>query len=308
MPLPQNLQDIEAVARKHLGHSGNGKITLFHNSDAERVLRQPQDVGQISEGDHIVVRVEKDDGPTSVSFPRDLSTTHQAAFVKHAPIKNQRPATDRPAVAAEPSLPFTGRSCYSGDFVAHAPVKGNERVAPTTPAWDASTTIPMTAHSTYNDNYPWHKPSPDRPKRKEQTQQSAPVIPFNGESSYNCDFVRHKPVERPKQPTKSSPSEYGQEQLPFSGSTTYGMDFKKHQMERALQKKAERQETLTSETIPFLGTSEYNQQFIKKEQPRGPMVRIVPERRPSDPSSVVSRSSRGSQTSRPSRSNGYPTR
>lgn len=266
VPMPQSLNELESVSRKHFGKTG-GKMKMYHQGETR--IKHAGHFKNVQDNDHVVVRCSSGPG----NFTQNMTTTHSSDFVKH-PLEQRRPMT--PQVMSGKSPPFQGRSCYNNDFIEH-PIRLEDSVKPQS-TWQPSN-MPMTGRSTYHDNYPWHDATPEKPIRR--GYDSTPAPPFNGQSSYKQDYVKHD--VRPQTSARSIREPLA-ENVPFNGSTTYFDDFKKHPMMSSPQR-AQQQPRFPSP--PFAGNSEYKQQYIEKQNGRGPLIHLMPQRR----------GSRGSQLS-----------
>jgi len=252
-------------------------MKMYHRGETH--IQHQAHFKNVGDNDHVVVRCSSGPG---APFPRNMTTTHSADFVKH-PLEERRPMTQQAVKAQSP--PFQGRSCYNNDFVQH-PVRLEDSVKPQRAAWQPSN-MPMTGRSTYHENFPWHKTSPEKPMKR-TGYDSTPAPPFNGQSSYKMDYIKHE--VRPQSSARSMQAP-ASENVPFNGSTTYFDDFKKHPLITSPQRTQQQQRFASP---PFAGNSEYKQQYIEKKTGRGPVVHLMPERRGSRAGSQLSGSTRSS--------------
>lgn len=271
VPLPQNTNDLEKLAKDRFG-KGPYKVTCYHNG--EKLLDDPRQWKDIHEQDVVIVRREStDSGPKM-----NATTTMQSAYVKHPIERAQpRPATP-PSKYGLKSPTFQGRSTYVGDYIEH-PMESPGRSKKPEPAWEA-TNIPMTSRSTYTENFPWHKSPPKKrssgPKQSDGAGRAPP--PFNGQSSYKMDYVKHA-NERPKSAQGQRRGDPRVEQIvvPFNGSTTYNQDYKKHAHEQTERVGPSTWKQDPAPSPPFRGNSEYQNQYIKKQRERDALVHLEPE-------------------------------
>lgn len=280
VPLPQSLQDLESTAKKSFGNGARFKMYHCPGQDRSRkpdLVETQAQFQNICHDDLVVLRRESAESGTT--YPRDMTTTHMSAYVKH-PIEQRMPPEAPQQQRPDMKQPtFQGRSCYTGDYVEH-PVEQRVQKGSPAGAWEPNN-VPMNSRSTYAENFPWHpsqpKPPSGRPRDGARNDGAAPP-PFNGASSYTLDYVKH-PHQRPKSAT--GPRRKGEQDpgaaMPFSGTTTYTTDYKKHP--NSPTKRSPGGSPWKQESGPspaFQGTSEYQMEYIKKERARQALVHLEP--------------------------------
>lgn len=278
VPLPQNLNDLESIARKKFGGGGDNRMMMFHWGETE--LKNQMQYRRVVDDDVVIIHKEKTD-TDGHSYPAHLATTHMAAFVKH-PLQPRKPpeAPPRSNYGMAPAK-FTGRSCYAQDYL-ELPVSAPEKLKHVAPAWEPNN-IPMSSRSAYADDYPWHQPQPRRKQSGSRRQAApghshAPPV-FQGTSSYRIDYIKH--AQRPKSatgPTRTKAKADSGPNVPFDASTTYTNDYKKHEGKSPTKGAFSPAKHEPGPSPPFQGSSEYQKEYIKKERPRVALVHLEPER------------------------------
>lgn len=231
---------------------------MFHHG-VKNVVHNSH-VNDIKHNDVIVVVGHKDG-------PREAPpiSTHASHYVKH-PIESR--SVPPPRVPPTPTR-FEGKTSYDADFVKH-PLEPRSQQKPPASRWaNRKADAPM-AKSTYSQHYPWHEVQ--QPQQVPSAPVHRPSAPFDGQTSYSNDFVKHPFEQRtpPKEVPRPAPG-------PFEGSSTYNNDFQKHPPQ--MNKPIPTQSTLRPSTGPFNGTTEYAQEYLKHEHEKPRIVHLEPELR-----------------------------
>jgi hypothetical protein len=206
------------------------------------------------------VVVEK--GQRGPSQPPGI-TTHMADYVPHPLEARAGPKL----VKAGPSAPFRGVSSYANDFVEH-PLKPRKPVAPQVNKWPRGG---KTGDTMYKTQYPWHDVDP-QPAVQPQPSIPSRNVPFDGNTSYKNDYVKH-----PIRPRSAAPSKMPRGMpAPFDGATTYNTDFQKYHTPRTGPAKPY-PSTLRPDTGPFDGIPEYKREYIKHPLEEKVLVHLEPE-------------------------------
>jgi len=97
-------------------------------------------------------------------------------------------------------------------------------------------------------------------------------IPFDGNTSYNNDYVKHPIRARSAAPAKAPRGM----PAPFDGASTYNTDFQKYNTPRAGPAKPI-PATLRPDTGAFEGIPEYKREYVKHPLEEKVLVHLEPE-------------------------------
>eukprot|EP00929_Paragymnodinium_shiwhaense_P113936 TRINITY_DN8224_c0_g1_i1.p1 TRINITY_DN8224_c0_g1~~TRINITY_DN8224_c0_g1_i1.p1 ORF type:complete len:301 (-),score=31.57 TRINITY_DN8224_c0_g1_i1:238-1140(-) len=120
--------------------------------------------------------------------------------------------------------------------------------------------VPFDGQSSYNVDYVKHPVSP-RNSTKPPAEVPGRPVAFEGESMYQSHYPWHK--SQPRQPLKGKPQREAHSPVPFDGTSSYKVDYVKHPARprsAASRKEAPKDH---GPPMPFEGQSTYNNDFRK---------------------------------------------
>jgi hypothetical protein len=237
--LPRQLKELRGQASRAYKQP-KFKMWLHGNT----LLREPQQISALKDGDLVVVQPEEDS-----EAPGDFLSTHKAEFVKHPlPAKYVRPSGPPPMAPGK----FEGQTENMSAYVRH-PQGVSQPIRPKTGGWRNEGEFEGV--STYKAHYPGY--TARRDVRKSPNAWQPNNVPFEGQTSYTHDYVKH-------------PNDYSRQKrahqrhwidAPFDGMSTYNAEYKPHEARLTTPWKPPQTSGLSD--MPFQGITEYTNEYLK---------------------------------------------